>query len=110
MAKALAQMTASIWDPEGKVDRGLKRLTPALCTLAHPGLEADEFLLALGCRADQHQHAFGGLFHPGLQVDPVGPHVHVSPRFADGAAPAAPSTAMGGRPFSPSSIKAMIEA
>jgi uncharacterized peroxidase-related enzyme len=26
MAKALAQMTASIWDPEGKVDRGLKRL------------------------------------------------------------------------------------
>lgn len=26
MAKALAQMTASIWDPDGKVDRGLKRL------------------------------------------------------------------------------------
>ncbi len=26
MAKAFAQMTASIWDPEGKVDRGLKRL------------------------------------------------------------------------------------
>ena len=26
MAKALAQMTASIWDPEGEVDRGLKRL------------------------------------------------------------------------------------
>ncbi len=26
MAKALAQMTASIWDPEGQVDRGLKRL------------------------------------------------------------------------------------
>jgi hypothetical protein len=24
--------------------------------------------------------AFGGLFHPSLQVDPVGPHVHVSPR------------------------------
>ena len=26
MAKALAQMTASIWDPDGEVDRGLKRL------------------------------------------------------------------------------------
>jgi hypothetical protein len=42
-----------------------RSLTPALRTLAHPGLEADEFLLALGCRPDQHQHAFGGLFHPG---------------------------------------------
>ena len=30
-----------------------EELTPALRTLAHPGLEADEFLLALGCRADQ---------------------------------------------------------
>ena len=57
-----------------------EQLTPALRTLAHPGLEADELLLALGCRADQHQHAFRGLFHPGLQVDPVGPYVHVSPR------------------------------
>ena len=57
-----------------------KELTPALRTLAHPGLEADEFLLALGCCANQHQHAFGGLFHPCLQVDPVGPHVHVSSR------------------------------
>jgi uncharacterized peroxidase-related enzyme len=26
LAKALAQLTAAIWDPEGKVDRGLKRL------------------------------------------------------------------------------------
>jgi uncharacterized peroxidase-related enzyme len=26
LAKALAQMTAAVWDPEGKVDRGLKRL------------------------------------------------------------------------------------
>src|SRR5205809_6351328 len=57
-----------------------EEFAPALRTLAHSGLEADEFLLALGGRADQHQHAFGGLFHPGLQVDPVGPYVHVSPR------------------------------
>src|SRR6202040_1132231 len=53
---------------------------PVLCILTYPGLEADEFLLALGCCADQHQHAFGGFFHTGLQVDPVRPHVHVSPR------------------------------
>ena len=57
-----------------------EKLAPALCVLAYPGLEADEFLLALGCCADQHQHAFGGFFHSGLQIDPVRPHVHVSPR------------------------------
>src|ERR671935_132539 len=51
-----------------------EKFTPALRALAHPGLEANEFLLAFGRRADQHQHAFGGLFHPGLQVDPVRPH------------------------------------
>ena len=56
-----------------------KELTPALRTLAHPDLEADEFLLALWCSANQHQHAFGSLFHPSLQIDPIGPHVHVSP-------------------------------
>ena len=39
-----------------------EKLAPALCILTYPGLEADEFLLALGCCADQHQHAFGGLF------------------------------------------------
>src|SRR6476661_8890718 len=57
-----------------------EEFTPALRALAHPGLETDKFLLAFGCRADQHQHAFGIVFHPGLQVDPVRPHVHVSSR------------------------------
>ena len=57
-----------------------EKLTPALCALSHSGLEADELLLALGCCANQHQHTFGGFFHPGLQVDPVRPHIHVSPR------------------------------
>src|SRR3954468_5415790 len=57
-----------------------EELTPALRTLAHSGLEADEFFLALRGCSYQHQHAFRSLFHPGLQVDPVGPHVHVSPR------------------------------
>ncbi len=49
-----------------------EKVTPALCALSHSGLEAEELLLALGCCADQHQHAFGGFFHPGLQIDPVG--------------------------------------
>jgi hypothetical protein len=57
-----------------------EEFTPALRALPHPGLEADEFLLALGCGADQHQHAFGVLFHSRLQVDPVRPHVDVTPR------------------------------
>src|SRR5690242_11841151 len=42
-----------------------EKLTPALCALSQPGLEADEFLLASECCADQHQHAFGGFCHPG---------------------------------------------
>ena len=57
-----------------------EELTPALGTLAHSGLEADEFFLALRGCSYQHQHAFGGFFHSSLQVDPVGPHVYVSPR------------------------------
>jgi hypothetical protein len=40
-----------------------EELTPALRALAYPSLEADEFLLALWRRADQHQHAFGVVFH-----------------------------------------------
>src|SRR5260370_31053105 len=57
-----------------------EELTPALRALAHPGLEADELLLALGGRADQHHHAFCIVFHPCLQADPVRPPVHVSSR------------------------------
>src|SRR3954463_14547232 len=36
-----------------------EELTPALRTLAHSGLEADEFFLALWGCSYQHQHAFG---------------------------------------------------
>jgi hypothetical protein len=72
---------------DGKVRRDLEpplldvdeEFTPALRALADPGLEADEFLFAFGCGADQHQHAFGIVFHPGLQVDPVRPNIHVLP-------------------------------
>src|SRR5665213_2907391 len=55
-----------------------QQLTPALRALASANLEADKFLLALRCRADQHQHAFRVVFHPGLQVDTVRPDIHVS--------------------------------
>lgn len=57
-----------------------EQFAPALRALAHPGVEADEFLLALGCRADHHEHAFGIGFHPRLQVDPVRPHIDIAPR------------------------------
>src|SRR5665213_1911300 len=51
----------------------ISNLTPALGALASANLEADEFLLALRRRTNQHQHAFGVVFHPGLQVevDPI---------------------------------------
>ena len=36
-----------------------QQFPPALCALPHAHLEADQFLLALGRRADQHQDALG---------------------------------------------------
>src|SRR6201989_2333819 len=56
-----------------------EEFTAPLCALADSDLEADDFLLPFGCRTDQHQHAFGIVFHPGLQVDPVSPNIHVLP-------------------------------
>src|ERR1700760_495227 len=57
-----------------------QEFAPALRALPHPGLEADELLLALGGSANQHQYAFGAVFHTGLQIDPTRPHVDVTPR------------------------------
>ena len=56
-----------------------QQLAPALSALPDAHLEADEFLPALGRRADQHQHALGLLLHAGLQVDAIGPDVDVAP-------------------------------
>jgi uncharacterized peroxidase-related enzyme len=53
MAKAFAQMTASIWDPEGKVDRGFKRL------IAHVASRA------AGCQYCM-AHTAGGALHFGV--------------------------------------------
>src|SRR5262247_894936 len=53
LAKALAQMTAAIWDPEGKVDRGLKRL------IAHVASRT------AGCQYCM-AHTAGGALHFGV--------------------------------------------
>jgi uncharacterized peroxidase-related enzyme len=54
MARALAQMTASIWDPEGLVDRGLKRL------IAHVASRT------AGCQYCM-AHTAGGALHFGVE-------------------------------------------
>src|SRR6266511_2851653 len=58
MAKALAQMTASVWDPEGAVDRGLKRL------IAHVASRT------AGCRYCM-AHTAGGALHFGVEDQKV---------------------------------------
>ena len=54
MAKAFAQMTASVWDPEGKVERGFKRL------LAHVSSRT------AGCQYCM-AHTAGGALHFGVE-------------------------------------------
>jgi AhpD family alkylhydroperoxidase len=54
MTKAFAAMTASTWDPEGKVDRGLKRL------IAHVASRA------AGCQYCM-AHTAGGALHFGVE-------------------------------------------
>lgn len=49
-----------------------QELAPALGALPDADLEADQFLLAFRCRADQHQHTFAVVFHAGLQEDAIG--------------------------------------
>ena len=54
LAKAFAQMTAAVWDPEGEVDRGFKRL------LAHVASRT------AGCRYCM-AHTAGGALHFGVE-------------------------------------------
>lgn len=54
LAKALAQMTAAIWDPEGEVDRGFKRI------IAHVASRA------AGCQYCM-AHTAGGALHFGVE-------------------------------------------
>lgn len=57
-----------------------QQLPPALCVLANACLETDQFLPAFGRGADQDQHAFGLVFRPRLEIDPVRPHIDIAPR------------------------------
>src|SRR5438034_9104874 len=54
LAKALAQMTAAVWDPEGEVDRGFKRI------IAHVARRA------AGCQYCM-AHTAGGALHFGVE-------------------------------------------
>lgn len=54
LAKALAQMTAAIWDPDGEVDRGFKRI------IAHVASRA------AGCQYCM-AHTAGGALHFGVE-------------------------------------------
>jgi uncharacterized peroxidase-related enzyme len=54
LAKALAQMTAAVWDPEGAVDRGFKRI------IAHVASRA------AGCQYCM-AHTAGGALHFGVE-------------------------------------------
>ena len=76
----------AIADGQLRRDRQTSRLQideqfpPALRALPHACLEADQFLDALGRRADQNQHAFGLRLHARLQIDAVRPDVDVAAR------------------------------
>jgi alkylhydroperoxidase family enzyme len=54
LAKALAQMTAAVWDPEGKVDRGFKRIIANVASRA------------AGCQYCM-AHTAGGALHFGVE-------------------------------------------
>ena len=65
-----------------------EELLPGLGTLAHAVDQADQLLLALGRGADDDQQALRGLLEPGLNMDAIGPEVHVALRREIALAPA----------------------
>lgn len=68
--------SGAITRPRALVDQ---QLPPALCAFPLAHLEADQLLLALGRRADQHEPALGLRLHARLQVDTVRPHADIPP-------------------------------
>ncbi len=52
-----------------------RQLAPAMSAFAEADPEAEQFLAALGCRADDDQHAFRSRLHPGRPLDTVSPDV-----------------------------------
>ena len=57
-----------------------EQFLPALRALAHARRQAEQLLLALRRGADDHQYAFGLWLHPRLQINAVGPDIHIAPR------------------------------
>src|ERR1700710_1667832 len=55
-----------------------EQFAPTLRALANPNLQADQLLAAFRRRADQNQHAFGLILHPGLQINAVRPDIDVA--------------------------------
>ena len=84
LVESFPEAERAIADGDFRCDRQAARLQideqflPTLCALPHAGPETDQLLLALGRRANQHQHAFGLWLHPRLQIDTVRPHVNVA--------------------------------
>ncbi len=68
LAKALAQMTAAVWDPEGEVDRGFKRI------IAHVASRA------AGCRYCM-AHTAGGALHFGVDDQKLAAVWEITARF-----------------------------
>src|SRR5204863_4367107 len=55
-----------------------QQLLPGLRALADAVGKPDEFLLAFGCGADDHEQTLRVIFEPGLDVDAIDPEVNVS--------------------------------
>ena len=86
LVKRLPEAQRAIGDRQFRSDREPTRLqidqqlAPALGALANADLEADQLLFTFRRGADHHQHALGGGFHAGLEVNAVGPDIDVAPR------------------------------
>src|SRR5271170_6138497 len=55
-----------------------QQLLPGLRALADAVGKPDEFLLAFGGGADDHEQTLRVIFEPGLDVDAIGPEVDIS--------------------------------
>ncbi len=85
LAERLPEAERAVGDGELRGDRQTaplqieQQLAPVLRALAGAVGEADQLLLALRRRADNHEHALLLVFEPRLQIDAVGPDVDVAP-------------------------------
>ena len=80
----LPEAERSIGDGELRVDRQTapleieQKLLPRLRALADAVGKPNQFLLAFGGGADDHQQALRIIFEPSLDVDAIGPDVDIS--------------------------------